>query len=264
MRQVAITAATALGAIFMAHGGSTAHTAMTPNINILTKPTVVASAQYTAPKTVQLAAKTVSANTTQKDKTVDVETGDTLSGIAGDNGTNYQRVYYANTNIDNPDLIFPGEQLRIPANSEQLTPRDLPSNAPAEVQAQVQAETPAAAAAPVAEEAPVSAPAVTEDTSDNTPAPRAQTQVAAPTVSSGSVWDSIAACESGGNWAISTGNGFYGGLQFTPSTWAAYGGLNYASSANLATREQQIDVATRVQASQGWGAWPVCSVKAGV
>ncbi|QGF25167.1 hypothetical protein Rai3103_09730 [Raineyella fluvialis] len=84
----------------------------------------------------------------------------------------------------------------------------------------------------------------------------------AATVSSGStVWDRIAQCESGGNWSINTGNGFSGGLQFTPSTWSAYGGTGSASSAS---REQQIAVAQRVQASQGWGAWPVCSVKAGV
>lgn len=75
-----------------------------------------------------------------------------------------------------------------------------------------------------------------------------------------SVWDRIAACESGGNWAINTGNGFSGGLQFTPSTWRAFGGVGAPQNAS---REQQIAVAVRVQASQGWGAWPVCSVKAG-
>jgi LysM repeat protein len=76
-----------------------------------------------------------------------------------------------------------------------------------------------------------------------------------------SAWDRLAQCESGGNWNINTGNGFSGGLQFTPSTWRAFGGTG---SANQASREQQIAVAERVLASQGWNAWPVCSVKTGV
>ncbi|MFB7907248.1 transglycosylase family protein [Kitasatospora sp. NPDC056076] len=79
-----------------------------------------------------------------------------------------------------------------------------------------------------------------------------------------STWDSVAQCESGGNWAINTGNGFYGGLQFTSSTWAAFGGTAYAAQANQATKAQQISVAEKVLASQGPGAWPVCSVKAGL
>ena len=81
---------------------------------------------------------------------------------------------------------------------------------------------------------------------------------------SGSVWDGVAACESGGNWAINTGNGFYGGLQFTQSTWAGYGGTAYAPRADLASRSAQIAVAQKVLASQGPGAWPVCSKKAGL
>ena len=81
---------------------------------------------------------------------------------------------------------------------------------------------------------------------------------------SGSTWDRIAACESGGNWHINTGNGFSGGLQFTPSTWRAFGGTAYASSAYLAGRSAQIAVAERVLASQGWGAWPACSAKLGL
>ncbi|MGW3043324.1 transglycosylase family protein [Kitasatospora sp. NPDC001159] len=79
-----------------------------------------------------------------------------------------------------------------------------------------------------------------------------------------SAWDAVAQCESGGNWSISTGNGFHGGLQFTPSTWAAYGGTAYAPQANQATKAQQISVAEKVLASQGPGAWPVCSKQAGL
>jgi len=77
------------------------------------------------------------------------------------------------------------------------------------------------------------------------------------------VWDRIAKCESGGDWHINTGNGYYGGLQFSASTWRAYGGTAYASTADQASRAQQIAVATKVQAGQGWGAWPVCSARAG-
>lgn len=90
------------------------------------------------------------------------------------------------------------------------------------------------------------------------------TGAAAPAVSSGSTWDAIAQCESGGNWAINTGNGYYGGLQFSASTWAAYGGTAYAPTASQATREQQIAIAEKVQAAQGWGAWPACTAKLGL
>ncbi|MFD3704170.1 transglycosylase family protein [Nocardia sp. NPDC058658] len=77
-------------------------------------------------------------------------------------------------------------------------------------------------------------------------------------------WDRLAQCEAGGNWGINTGNGYQGGLQFSPSTWAAHGGGEYAASAHNATREQQIVVAEKVLASQGWGAWPSCSSKLGL
>ena len=79
-----------------------------------------------------------------------------------------------------------------------------------------------------------------------------------------STWDAVAQCESSGNWSIDSGNGFYGGLQFTQSTWDAYGGDAYASSANLATPDQQIAIAENVLASQGVGAWPVCGPEAGL
>lgn len=86
----------------------------------------------------------------------------------------------------------------------------------------------------------------------------------APAVAGDSVWDAIAACESGGNWSINTGNGYQGGLQFNQGTWAAYGGTAYAPTADQATREQQIAVAERVQAAQGWGAWPACTARLGI
>ncbi|WP_026538531.1 LysM peptidoglycan-binding domain-containing protein [Arthrobacter sp. 9MFCol3.1] len=84
---------------------------------------------------------------------------------------------------------------------------------------------------------------------------------AVPTTAPASTWDSLAQCESGGNWATNTGNGYAGGLQFSASTWAAHGGTG--SPAN-ASRAQQIAVAERVQASQGWGAWPACAAKLGL
>ena len=86
----------------------------------------------------------------------------------------------------------------------------------------------------------------------------------APASAAGTVWDRVARCESGGNWKINTGNGYYGGLQFSRSTWRGYGGAKYASRANLATKGQQIAIARRVLAGQGPGAWPVCSRKAGL
>ncbi|GHD34239.1 transglycosylase family protein [Streptomyces galbus] len=89
--------------------------------------------------------------------------------------------------------------------------------------------------------------------------------IAAPLMAAGnasaattSEWDAVAQCESGGNWSINTGNGYYGGLQFSASTWAAYGGTAYASTADKASKSQQIEIAEKVLASQGKGAWPVC------
>ena len=78
------------------------------------------------------------------------------------------------------------------------------------------------------------------------------------------VWDRVAVCESGGNWSINTGNGYYGGLQFSPSTWKGYGGQKYAASADLASKSQQIEIAQAVLKVQGPGAWPVCSARAGL
>lgn len=80
----------------------------------------------------------------------------------------------------------------------------------------------------------------------------------------GSVWDRLAQCESGGRWGYNGPSGYDGGLQFSPSTWRAYGGSQYAAYAWQASRLQQIAVAERVQAGQGWGAWPACSRKLGL
>lgn len=90
------------------------------------------------------------------------------------------------------------------------------------------------------------------------------TTASAAAVASGSIWDQLAQCESGGNWSINTGNGFTGGLQFVDSTWLGLGGGVYAPQAYLATREQQIAIAEKVLAAQGWGAWPACTAKLGL
>ena len=76
----------------------------------------------------------------------------------------------------------------------------------------------------------------------------------------GAVWDRVAQCESSGNWSINTGNGYYGGLQFSMATWRGYGGSGNPAAAS---RTEQIRIAEKVLKGQGWGAWPVCSVKAG-
>jgi Transglycosylase-like domain len=77
-------------------------------------------------------------------------------------------------------------------------------------------------------------------------------------------WDQVAECESGGNWSANTGNGYFGGLQFTRGTWHSFGGGAFAGSADQATRSEQITVAEKVLRAQGWRAWPTCSRRAGL
>ncbi|WP_084597189.1 transglycosylase family protein [Nocardioides aequoreus] len=78
------------------------------------------------------------------------------------------------------------------------------------------------------------------------------------------VWNRLAKCESGGNWRINTGNGYYGGLQISPGTWGAFGGKRFAHLPHKASKGQQITVGVRIKNGQGWGAWPSCSRKIGV
>ena len=192
---------------------------------------------------IKQAAAVTASTPTPAPQNVTVLDGDYLAKIAADHNTTYLRLFYANTDINDPNLIFPGQVVRVPDASETLAARELASSAPAEVKQQVTAD-------PAADTKPVAAGA-----------PQRQVAVAAPSVGDGSVWDRIAACESGGNWAINTGNGFYGGLQFTLASWQAVGGTGLPS---LASREEQIARASMLQARQGWGAWPVCSGRAGV
>ncbi len=183
--------------------------------------------------------------TTEKPKDVNVTVveGDYLEKIANEHNTTYMRIFDANEAIENPDVIQVGQVFRIPRADEQLAARVLPTTVQ-EVAVQTTNVVRQASTAP--------APAQ---------APKAAANYA---VGNGSVWDQLAKCESGGNWAINTGNGFYGGLQFTYSTWLGYGGGAYAPRADLATREQQIAIAEKTLAGQGWGAWPACSSKLGL
>ena len=87
---------------------------------------------------------------------------------------------------------------------------------------------------------------------------------ASPASAATSAWDRLAGCESGGNWGINTGNGYYGGLQFADGTWDGNGGEKYASRADLATRAEQIVIASKLLNSSGWGPWPACSSRLGL
>lgn len=168
----------------------------------------------------------------------DVKAGDTLAsiaekfGYAGDNG--WRRLYNANEKIDDPDLIRVGQKLTIPERGERVKARKLPQE-----QSVVVAPRRSSASA----------------SRSSTPAP------AAPSAPATSVWTQLAGCESGGNWAANTGNGYYGGLQFSLSSWQAVGGSGYPHEASAAT---QIAMAQRLQASQGWGAWPGCAAELGL
>jgi LysM repeat protein len=168
-----------------------------------------------------------------------VKQGDSLSAIAAHaygKAADWPAVWWANRDqVPNPNVIAAGQRLRLTASGQ----------VPAWMARAAQAAIPARA--PVAASAPQAAPAAA-----------APVSTAAPASSGGANWSAIAACESGGNWSANTGNGFYGGLQFTEQTWIGYGGGQYASSANQATAAQQIAVAQRVVAGQGIGAWPVC------
>jgi LysM repeat protein len=168
-----------------------------------------------------------------------VRPGDTLSNIARQElgkAADWPALWWANRHqVPNPGLITAGQRLRLPSRHQ--------------VKPWLAAEAARATS-------PASAPAASTSAPSSTSAPAAVSPSALP--SGGANWQAIAACESGGNWSANTGNGFYGGLQFTEGTWLANGGGQYASSANLASPAQQIAVAERVLATQGIGAWPVC------
>ncbi len=122
----------------------------------------------------------------------------------------------------------------------------------------------------VVEPAPTPGEAPMEATLHVVPTPPPAPVAAAPapqgvvTYDGDTVWDDLAQCESGGNWAINTGNGYYGGLQFSYPTWHGYDGGEFAEYPHEATREQQISVAERLHAARGFQPWPACRIKLGL
>jgi LysM repeat protein len=174
-----------------------------------------------------------------------VRPGDSLSSIAArayGNAAAWPVIYWRNrAHIRWADIIAVGQVLALPPR-----PAHIPA-APAQL-APVPVSPPAASSVPSSGD--------TGQSAVGAPAPAAP--VSAVPSGSGVNWYAVAQCESGGNWSINTGNGFSGGLQFTQSTWDAYGGAAYAPSASQASASQQIAVANRVLAGQGIGAWPVC------
>lgn len=186
---------------------------------------------------------------------VTVQQGDYLAAIAAKHSTTYVRIFDANQQIVDPDLIYPGEVLRIPSVSEQLSARTIPTS----VISTPVASTTSTASSSVQSATPVAVSNSVSAAPVATPSPATVTSTAA--ASGGSIWDEIAQCESSGDWSIDTGNGFYGGLQFTLSSWRAVGGTGYP---NQASRDEQIMRAELLQAQQGWGAWPVCSAQLGL
>ncbi len=220
MRVNAFLAGLATVSVLLVVGNKTAH-AQTPTSDAPSNPQASTSTPApTAPKMVE------------------VKPGDYLAKIADENQTTYPRLYSANTEIQDPNLIYPGQKLRIPTADEPLQDRTAP------------------APAPVAQSQPTAQRPVTPKRTA-TPAP----SVAPVAVSDGSVWDRLAQCESGGNWHINTGNGYYGGLQFSAGSWRGVGGTGLASEAS---REEQIARAQILQSRQGWGAWPACTAKLGI
>ena len=189
-------------------------------------------------------AKIVAAKNDQQRKTVVVKRGDSLSKLAKRAKlTSWRPLWDLNKKIAHPNLIYPGQKLLIPAKGEKVKHRPLPALVVTRAVSQERSSAPAS--------------------SSGASSSRRSTVTRSASTSSvgGGVWDRLAQCESGGNWGTNTGNGYSGGLQFAPGTWRANGGTG---SAHNASRAEQIRVAERVRASQGWGAWPACSSKLGL
>ena len=155
----------------------------------------------------------------------------------------YRVLWDANPQLDQLMLERSGITIRIPACGTELRRRKLPKPPP-EPEPEPQEE-----AAAEAEEA---------DGGDDAAEPA---QEAAPAVADGSVWDRLAECESGGNWSINTGNGYYGGLQFSLNSWRGVGGTGYPHEHS---REEQIKRGEMLKANGGWGHWPSCAAKLGL
>lgn len=164
---------------------------------------------------------------------VTVKPGDTLSNIATAHATTYVRLYDANAQIAHPDIIHPGENVRVPTPEEQIPTRALPA-------------------------APVAQPVATAKPAYKRSAPLASAPAQA---QASGAWGQLAACESGGNPTTNTGNGYYGAYQFSASTWRSVGGSGLPSQASM---EEQTARAQALQARSGWGQWPACTAKLGL
>lgn len=184
-------------------------------------------------------------------KTVEVERGDILARIAKRNETTFRRLFDANLEIKDPDVIYPGDKVRIPHPGEELKRRPLPNSKPAAKPASKKQASRSTGVKPVTPKKRV----VKRQAAQYVPAPAPASTV------SGGVWDRLAACESGGNWSINTSNGYYGGLQFSLSSWQGVGGSGYP---HQASKSEQIARAEILKARQGWGAWPACTAKLGL
>jgi LysM repeat protein len=182
-----------------------------------------------------------------------VRPGDTLTSIAKKfDAPSWRTVFRANPGIDNPDLIFVGQKLYVPGHGD--------ASAPAK-QTKISAAKKAASAKAVAKKTTVKRSAKKASAKKSTVRRASTATRSVSSAGSNGVWDRLAMCESTGNWSINTGNGFYGGLQFTLSSWRAVGGKGMPHHASKA---EQIARAKKLQAIQGWGAWPACSKKLGL
>jgi hypothetical protein len=163
----------------------------------------------------------------------EVQRGDTLASIAAqfDEVSSWRELHESNGLAD-PNLIHVGQRINLWGGPAATTT----TKASSAKASSAKASTPKASA------------------------PKASAPKASTSASAG-VWDRLAQCESNGNWSINTGNGYYGGLQFSLSSWKAVGGSGYPHEAS---KQEQIDRAERLKALQGWGAWPACSSRLGL
>ena len=182
-----------------------------------------------------------------------VQAGESLGDIAQAYGLvedGWRVLFDANDEIEQPSHIWPGLKLAVPMDGDEVTHRTVPQPPAPEPEPEAAAES-STSTSTRAERSRASRGDSSSGSSNDT---------SASTAVSGGRWDALAACESGGNWSINTGNGYYGGLQFSLSSWRAVGGSGYPHQASKA---EQIKRAEMLLARQGWGAWPACTAKLG-
>jgi LysM repeat protein len=247
MRIPALSASLLTASILSIVGGQTAASSQLAVKTVDTQFTLGEVSVTTKQQIVEPALTTEGTDTTAETKPVEQEPivrppviatvvkGDTLTKLASAHQTTVQRLFDANPSITDPNLINPGNQIRIPYADEVVTSRPMPAPKPLQKTTETAKPTPKQTSRKIT--------------------------TTAPAVADGSVWDALARCESGGNWAINTGNGYYGGLQFLPSTWRAVGGQGLPHENS---REEQILRGQILQARSGWGQWPACARKLGL